>query len=308
MVKKKIFLAGHNGLVGSAILRQLKKNKRYAVVVKDKKYLNLLDQKKTFSFLKKKRFDSIIIAAARVGGINANNLNNGKFLYENLQIQNNLIHGSFLANIKNLIFLGSSCIYPNDFIKPIKEKDLMVSGLEKTNEGYALSKICGLKLCEYYSKKYNLNYKTLMPCNLFGPNDNYDLENSHFLPALIRKVYEAKKNNKNYIILWGNGSSLREVMYVDDLARACLFFLNKKINFSHINIASGFEKKIEQYAKIIMKYFGVNLTIKYDKNKPNGTYRKILDTKLAKKLGWKTTYSFEKALDLTVKSFINDKN
>jgi GDP-L-fucose synthase len=306
--KKKIFLAGHKGLVGSSIYRLLKKNRKYRIIVKDKDKLNLLDQRKTYEFLKKNKFDYVIIAAARVGGINANNIYSAKFLFENLQIQNNLIHGSYLSKIKNLIFLGSSCIYPNNFSRPIKESDLLVSNIEKTNEAYALAKIAGLKMCNYYSKNFNVNYKTLMPCNLFGPNDNYDLSSSHFLPALIAKVYKAKTYKKKNITIWGNGKPLREVMFVDELAYACLFFLDKKIKGGCVNIASGFEKSILDYAKIIMKYFSVNLKINFDKSKPNGTLRKKLNISFARKMGWKPKYSFLDGLDQTIKNYIKNVN
>lgn len=303
-MKKKIFLAGHNGLVGSSIFSLLKKNKKFKVIIKSRKELDLLNQKKVYDFLKKNKFNYVIIAAAKVGGIHANNVFSAKFLYENLQIQNNLIHGSYLAKVKNLIFFGSSCIYPNNFKRPIKESDLLVSNLEKTNEAYALAKIAGVKMCNYYSNNFGLNYKTLMPCNLFGPNDNYNLDSSHFLPALIVKIYKAKLENKKSITLWGNGKSLREIMFVDDLARACIFFLDKKIAGNFINIGSGYEKSIVDYAKIIMDYFNLNLKIKFDTTKPNGTFRKKLNISLAKKKGWSSIYSFKDALDITVKSYI----
>ena len=300
----KIFVAGHNGMVGSSILRVLKKKKFKKILYINRNKLNLLDQKKVFNYLSKNKPKHVIIAAAKVGGINANRKYKSQFLYENIQIQSNLIHGSFKSGVKNLIFLGSSCIYPNNFVKPIKESDLMSGPLEGTNDAYAIAKIAGLKMCEFYSQNYNLNYKTLMPTNLFGPNDNYDLYSSHFLPALIKKIYLAKKTNSKELVLWGNGKSLRECLFVDDLSRACIYFLDKNLKTSHINIGSGFERSIEEYAQILMKYFRVNLKIKFDKSKPNGTYRKKLNFNQAKEYGWKPKFSFNKGLEITIKNFL----
>ena len=230
MIKKesKIFLAGHKGMVGLSILRNLKKRNYKNVIVKDKKNLDLLDQKKVYKFLKKIRPKIVIIAAARAGGIFANSSHKAKFIYENLQIQNNLIHGSYLAGIKNLIFLGSSCIYPGEIYRKIKEDDLLTGKLEKTNDAYAIAKIAGLIMCRDYSKNYNLNYKSLMPTNLYGPGDNYDTKNSHFFPALLKKIYLAKKLNKKKIVIWGSGNPKRELIYVDYLADAVIFFMTKK--------------------------------------------------------------------------------
>ena len=226
--KSKIYVAGHNGLVGSAILRKLKFEKYSNLLFKTKKQLDLTNQLDTYKFLKKNRPDAVIIAAAKVGGINANNTLKAEFIYENLAIQNNLIHGSYKAGVKNLIFLGSSCIYPKKCKQPIKEKYLLSGYLEKTNEPYAIAKIAGINLCSSYNYQYNLNYKCLMPCNSYGVNDNYDPNSSHFLPALIRKIILAIKDKKNHIEIWGNGKSLREVIISDDIADACIFFFKKK--------------------------------------------------------------------------------
>lgn len=301
--KKKIFITGHTGLVGSSIYRLFKK-KKFKITIKTRRELDLLDQKKVFAFLKNNKFDYVIIAAAKVGGINSNNLFKSEFIYQNLQIQNNLIHGSFLSGVKNLIFLGSSCIYPNDFLRPIKETDLLSSNLEPTNEAYAIAKIAGLKMCNYYSENYKLNYKTLMPTNLFGPDDNYNLTTSHFIPALIKKIYFAKKYKKKSIVLWGDGSPKREVMYVDDLSNAVFFFLNKKVKDNIINIGSGYEKSISEYAKLIMDFFQVDLSIKYDQKKPNGTFRKKLNCNKALEYGWSPKVSFFEGLKLTTQVFI----
>ena len=220
----KIFLAGHKGLVGSAVLRKLTKLKYSKIITAEKKKLNLLDQKKVFNFLKKNKIKSIIICAARVGGIKANNTYKANFIYENLTIQNNLIHGAKINNISNLIFLGSSCIYPKNCKQPIKEDYLLSGKLEKTNEPYAIAKIAGIKMCESYNFQYKTNYKCLMPTNTFGPGDNYDLESSHFFPALIKKIYECKIKNKKLLELWGNGKTRRELIFVDDLADAIVYF------------------------------------------------------------------------------------
>lgn len=282
----KIFLAGHNGLVGSAVLRKLKKLGYNKIITVDRRKLDLTNQNKVFNFLKKNKPNIVIICAAKVGGIKANNEFRGEFIYENLAIQNNLIHGSFIIGVKNLVFLGSSCVYPKLAKQPIKENYLLTSELENTNEPYAIAKISGIKLCESYNKQYGTNYISLMPTNTFGPNDNYDLQSSHFIPALIRKIYEAKMQNKRRLELWGTGESKREILHVDDLANAIVYFMNKKVKKHFINIGSNFERSITEYAKIIMKIAKVKLDIKYIGPKYNGTPRKKLNLSLAKKYGW----------------------
>ena len=272
----KIFLAGHKGMVGSAIFNHLKKKKYKKIITIDKKKLNLLNQNQTEKYIKKIKPDCVLIAAARVGGILANNNYKANFIYENLMIQTNLIHSSFLAGVKKLIFLGSSCIYPKFAKQPINENQLLSGQLEDTNDAYAVAKIAGIKMCEAYNKQYKLNYLCLMPTNLYGPNDNYNLHTSHFFPALIKKIHSAKQKNKKKLTIWGDGKSKRELMYVDDLANACEFFLRKKTKHSLINIGSGLEKNIEQYARFIMKKLKVNLNIKKDLSKPNGTQEKFL--------------------------------
>ena len=300
----KIFVAGHNGMIGSAIIRKFKQLKYKHIFVKSRKQLDLTDQNKVFRYLKKIKPDAVILAAAKVGGINANNKYRGEFIYENLSIQNNIIHGSFINGVKNLIFLGSSCIYPKNCKQPIKEKYLLSSHLERTNEPYAIAKIAGLKLCESYNLQYNLNYKCLMPCNSYGINDNYDLNSSHFLPALIRKIIEALKNNKDHITIWGSGKPLRELIYCDDVADACIFFLKKKTNLSLINIGSGFEKSINYYANHIMKHLGVKLKILHEKKNLDGTFRKLLDSSLAKNYGWRPNTNFETGLSNTINDYL----
>ena len=303
--KSKIFIAGHNGMVGNSILNVFKKKKYKNIYIKDRKKLDLLDQKKTIKFLKKIKPKYVIIAAAKVGGILANNNFKADFIYQNLMIQSNVIHASFLAGVKKLIFLGSSCIYPKNSKQPIKEEYLLSGKLEPTNDAYAIAKIAGVKMCEAYNKQHKLNYISLMPTNLYGPNDNYDLNTSHFYPALISKIYKANKNKKKDITIWGNGKPKRELMYVDDLADACEFFLKKKTKHTLINIGSGEEKSIKEYAYFIMKKLNIKLKIKFDKSKPNGTMRKILNTQLAKSYGWYPKINLNKGFDLILKDFKN---
>ena len=301
----KIYVAGHTGLVGSAIVRKLKKNKFKNIITINSSKLDLRNQVKVFNFLKKEKPDFIFIAAAMVGGILANNNFKADFIYNNLSIQNNLVHGAFKANIKNLIFLGSSCVYPRNCKQPIKEKYLLSSALEKTNEPYAIAKIAGIKLCESYNFQYKTNYKCLMPTNTFGPGDDYHKFNSHFFPSLIRKIHFS--NNTNKITIWGNGKVKREVIYVDDIADACLYFMKKKTKETLINIGTGRDYTIKEYVKIISGIIRVNkkkLIINYDKNKPNGTPRKLLDTNLAKKYGWSPKTDLNDAIDRTYKDFI----
>ena len=300
----KIFVAGHNGLVGSAILRRLNILGYKNILTVDKKKLDLTNQKKVFLFLKRNRPQAIITAAAKVGGIYANNKYRANFIYENLAIQNNLIHSAFLNKIKNLIFLGSSCVYPKNSKQPIKEKYLLTGLLEHTNEPYAIAKIAGIKMCESYNIQYGTNYKCLMPSNTYGPNDNYNLQNSHFFPALIRKVHDSKIKKVNKIILWGTGKPKRELIYVDDVADACIFFLNKKTKESLINIGTGKDIKIEQYAKLIMKFLNIKINIYFDKTKPDGTPRKLLDTTIAKKYGWRPKISLKDGFFLTYADYL----
>ncbi len=304
--KTRVFVAGHKGMVGSAILKKFQKNSKYKLLYEDKNKLDLTDQSSVFKYLKKKRPDGVILAAAKVGGIVANNTDRASFIYDNISIQSNVIHGSYLAGVKNLIFLGSSCIYPKFCKQPIKENYLLSDYLESTNEPYAIAKIAGLKMCENYSSQYNLNYKTLMPCNAYGENDNYNSRNSHFFPALIKKIINAIKNNKDYIVLWGNGKSRRELIFSEDIASACIFFLRKKTKSKIFNIGSGMEYSIEQYAKLIMKHLKVNLRIIYDSKKPNGTFKKLLDSSLAKNNGWSHQISFKKGLPIVVNDYLRN--
>ena len=304
----RIFLAGHKGLVGSAILRKLVRKNYSNIITAERKKLDLLDQKKVFEFLKKKKPDLVIIAAAKVGGIYHNSKHSADFIYENLQIQNNLIHGSFRNKVKKLIFLGSSCIYPKFSKQPIKEKYLLTGKLEETNSPYATAKIAGVKMCEAYNKQYKTNYICLMPTNTYGPNDNYHNLNSHFFPALIKKAHECKIRNKKILNVWGSGKPLRELIFVDDIAEACLFFMKKKTKNVVINIGTGKEKSIKEYADFIVKKLNLKVKIKFDKSKPDGVQRKVLDISLAKKYGWKPKVSLEDGFDITYKDYLKYNN
>ena len=302
----RIFITGHNGLVGSALLRRLKFFGYKKIITIKRKQLDLRIQSKVENFFSKNKIDAVINAAGTVGGILANNKYKAEFIYDNLSIQNNIIHSCYKNNVKNLIFLGSSCIYPRNSKQPIKESYLLTGKLEKTNEPYAIAKIAGIKMCESYNFQYKTNYKCLMPCNLYGPNDKYDLKKSHFLPALISKIYEAKKNNKKFIILWGTGNPKRELLYVDDLADACIYFLNKKTKETLINVGSGKEKKISDYAKFIIRELKVNIDIKNDLSKPDGTPRKIIDSSIARKYGWKPKINFKDGFKNTYLNFLKN--
>tara|TARA_Y100000590_G_scaffold464055_1_gene632472 strand:+ start:1134 stop:2069 length:936 start_codon:yes stop_codon:yes gene_type:complete len=309
MVSKnyKIFLAGHKGHLGSAIFKKLKKAGFKNILTINKSKLNLLNQDKVFKFLKKNKPKVVIVAAARVGGIHANNTQRAKFIYENLTIQNNIIHGSYLSKIKNLIFFGSSCIYPKNISKPITEEMLLTGKLEYTNEPYAIAKIAGVKLCENYNFQYKTNYKCLMPCNSYGPNDNYDNKNSHFIAALIKKIYLAKKYKKKQIEIWGTGKPKREIIFVDDIADACIYFMNRKTKKTLINIGTGKDLSIENYAKYLIKFFNLKLKIKKNLNMPDGIKRKLLNINLANSLGWKAKTSLKDGLTITLQD-LNKKN
>ena len=302
--KSRIFVTGHKGLVGSAVIKRLNYLGFKKIITIDKKKLDLRNQKKVFDFFKKNKIDGVINAAATVGGILANLKSKADFIYNNIVIQNNIIHACYLNNIKDLIFLGSSCIYPKLCKQPIKESYLLTGELEKTNEPYAIAKIAGIKMCESYNFQYNTNFKCLMPCNLYGPNDNYDLKTSHFFPALIKKIYYAKKKKSKKIIVWGSGNPKRELMHVDDLADACVFFFKKKTKESLINVGTGDEKKIIQYVNFLKKKMNFNGKISFDKSKPDGTPRKVIDSSIAHRYGWKSKISLSKGFDFTYENFL----
>ena len=307
-LKSKIYIAGHNGMLGSSIFRILKKKGYKKLITLDKKKLDLRNQNSVEKFFRGIKPDVVIIAAAKVGGIKANINYPANFISDNLQIQTNLISSSYTHKVKKLILFGSSCIYPKNYDKPIKESQIMTGALEETNESYAIAKIAGIKMIESFNKQYDTDYICLMPCNLFGPNDNYDTQNSHFLPALIKKIYFAskKKEHNKIVKLWGTGKPLREVLYVDEVANACEFFLKKKIKNSTINIGSSVEMTIKDYANFIKKKIDPKVVIKFDNDKKlDGTMRKKLDLSLAYKYGWKTKMNFLKEIDKLIEDFKN---
>ena len=303
----KIYIAGHNGMVGSAILRKLKNEGYENIIFKTSKELDLRIQKNVDEFLSNEKPEYIIDAAAIVGGIWANNEYRYRFLMDNMLIQNNLINASINNEIKNFIFLGSSCIYPKLATQPMKEEYLLSGSLEETNQWYAIAKISGVKLIDAIRRQFGYNYVSLMPTNLYGPNDNYDLKTSHVLPALIRKIHEAKLNNRD-VELWGTGKSLREFLHVDDLANAVSLIMNSKANEYLYNIGSGFEISIDSLAKLIKDKIGFTGNIIYNSNFPDGTPRKLLDSSKINQLGWKSKISLENGIKITYKDFLKNNN
>tara|TARA_B100000579_G_scaffold136424_2_gene110676 strand:+ start:2691 stop:3635 length:945 start_codon:yes stop_codon:yes gene_type:complete len=308
--KSKIYVAGHKGLVGSSILRKLKEKGYKNIICVDSKKLDLTDQNHVFNFIKKTKPSFIFIAAAKVGGIYANNRYKAEFIQKNLAIQTNLIHSAYLNKIKDLIFLGSSCVYPKKCSQPIKEKYLLTGPLEETNDAYAIAKIAGIKMCQSYNNQYKTRYKCLMPTNTYGPNDNYHGLNSHFFPALIKKIHKIKLSNQQSITIWGNGRAKRELIFVDDLAEACIYFMNKKVNHNLINIGTGKDQTIKQYTEKLLKILipERKIKIKFDLSKPNGTPRKLLDVSLAKKYGWIAKTDFTDSIIETYNSYLKKVN
>ena len=304
-IHSKIFIAGHKGMLGSSILRILKKKGYKNLITIDKKKLDLRNQALVQNFFKTKKPHAVIIAAAKVGGIKANMNYPADFIHDNLQIQTNLISESYNYKVKKLILFGSSCIYPKNLKKPIKENQMMTGPLEETNESYSIAKIAGIKMIEALNKQYKKKYICLMPCNLFGPNDNYDTNNSHFLPAFIKKIYFASKKKKNKIVkFWGTGKPLREVLHVDEVGEACEYFLRKKTNSHLINIGSSTENTIKEYARKVKEKIDTSVNIKFDNNKKlDGVKRKKLDTSLAHKYGWKSKMNFDETLEMTIEDF-----
>jgi len=292
----KIFVAGHRGMVGSAIVRELQNQGYKNIVTKTRLELDLIDQKAVRDFFVQEKPEYVFLSAAKVGGIEANRTQQGAFTYENLQIQNNIIHNSYLNDVKRLVFLGSSCIYPRLAPQPIKEEYLLTGPLEPTNYGYAIAKIAGVKMCEAYRDQYGCDFIALMPTNLYGINDNFDLNGSHVLPALLRKFHEAKIEEKPAVEVWGSGTPMREFLYVDDLAKACVFAMNNKKVAGLTNIGTGEDVTIAELAKLIKKIIGYNGEIKFDATKPDGTPRKCTDVSKINSLGWKAEISLEEGI------------
>ena len=304
----KIFIAGHNGMVGSAIYRQLKNNNDNEILVASRNDVNLQCQDSVNSFIKSNNIDHIYLAAAKVGGIHANNTYPAEFIYENLMIQNNIIHSSHKNNINKLIFLGSSCIYPVQSSQPIQESSLLTGSLEETNRSYAIAKIAGIELCKSYNKQYGRDYRCVMPTNLYAPHDTFHLENSHVIPSLIMKFYEAVKLNSSEVIIWGSGSPLREFMHVNDMSSACIHIMSlteaeyRELilnNGSHVNVGTGEEISIRDLALLISKISGFKGKIIFDEKYPDGAPRKLLDCSLLKKSGFESQYDLEDGLRLT---------
>ncbi|MDR1324383.1 MAG: GDP-L-fucose synthase [Candidatus Margulisbacteria bacterium] len=304
----KIFVAGHKGMVGSAIVRRLQKAGCENILTADHQTLDLLDQKVVADFFRREKPEYVIDAAAKVGGIKANDDLSANFLYENLTIQNNIIYNSWKTGVKKLLFLGSSCIYPRDCAQPIKEEYLLTGQLEKTNEGYALAKIAGIMLCQLYRKQYGCDFISAMPTNLYGTNDNYHPEHSHVIPGLIRRFHEAKINQAPEVICWGAGSPRREFLHVDDLADACYFLLQNYSAAEHINVGCGVDLTIKELAELIAKIVGFSGVILWDKTKPDGTPRKLLDVSKLTTLGWKYKIDLENGLRQTYQDFLSNKN
>jgi GDP-L-fucose synthase len=302
----KIFIAGHRGMVGSAILRELQKQGYFNILTKTRNEFDLLDQKAVRDFFAAEKPEYVFLAAAKVGGIEANRAQLGAFTYENLQMQNNVIHSAYLSNVKRLIFLASSCIYPRLAAQPIKEEYLLTGALEETNYGYAIAKIAGVKMCEAYHAQYGCDFIPLMPTNLYGINDNFDLQNSHVLPALIRKFHEAKISGQKFVEVWGTGTPKRELLYVDDLAEACVFAMNNKNVTSLTNIGTGDDKTIAEIAKLVQKITGFVGEIRFDETKPDGTPRKCLDVSKINSLGWRAKTSLEDGIKIVYEWYLQN--
>ena len=305
--KSKIYIAGHNGMVGSALMRNLQGKGFRNLLVRPLEALDLLDQAAVFRFMASERPEYVIIAAAKVGGILANDTFRGQFIYENLQIQANLIHAAHQQGVKKLLFLGSSCIYPKLAPQPIREEYLLTGLLESTNEPYAIAKIAGIKMCEAYRAQYGCNFFSVMPTNLYGPNDNFDLQTSHVLPALIRRFHEAKTGNQPHVTIWGTGSPRREFLHVDDLADACVFLMNKYDRDEILNIGVGEDLTIRELAELIKTVTGYAGGIQFDKSKPDGTPRKLLDVSRLRTTGWRPRISLEEGIRRTYAWYLENK-
>ncbi len=316
--KIRVFVAGHSGMVGSSIVRKLKKEKTYDIITRNRDELNLLSQNEVSNFFQAENIDQVYVAAAKVGGIVANNTYPANFIYENIMIQSNIIHSAHENDVNKLLFLGSSCIYPKLAKQPMTENSLLTGKLEETNEPYAVAKIAGIKLCESYSRQHSRDYRSVMPTNLYGPNDNFHLENSHVIPALIRRFHEGKKNKQKEIVVWGTGMAMREFLYVDDMAAASVYAMNLELSkyqeytkpmLSHINIGTGTDCSIRELAETVAKVVKYNGKIKFDASKPDGTPRKLMDVSKLRSMGWQHQVSLSDGLSRTYEWFLlNQRN
>ena len=304
-------------MVGSAIIRQLEKDKNNHIITAERSELDLINQQEVNHFFQSHQIDQVYLAAAKVGGIHANNKYPAEFIYQNLMIEANIIHAAHQNDIQKLLFLGSSCIYPKNVEQPMKEEALLTGILESTNEPYAIAKIAGIKLCESYNRQYGRDYRSVMPTNLYGENDNFHPENSHVLPALIRRFHEAKVNNASEVIVWGTGYPKREFLYVEDMAKAAIFIMNidggmyqrkTKPMLSHINVGSGVDCSIRELMEIVVEVIGYEGTVKFDKTKPDGTPRKLMDNSIIKQLGWTAETTLEQGIRKTYSWFIANQN
>ncbi|ASJ97319.1 GDP-L-fucose synthase [Shewanella marisflavi] len=314
---KKIFVAGHNGMVGSAITRQLHTSENVQVVTRNRTELDLLDQQAVREFFASEQIDQVYLSAAKVGGIVSNNTYPAEFIYENLTIQNNIIHSAHLAGVQNLLFLGSSCIYPKLAEQPMTEQALLTGTLEPTNEPYAIAKIAGIKMCESYNRQYGRNYRSVMPTNLYGENDNFHPENSHVIPALLRRFHEAKLNSDAKVVAWGSGKPMREFLHVDDMAAASIYVMNlsqavyeanTEPMLSHINVGTGVDCTIRELVETVAKVVGFEGEIEFDATKPDGAPRKLMDVSRLKALGWQAKIELEQGLALTYDWFLANQD
>ena len=304
----KIYVAGHSGMVGSAIIRNLNKKGYNNIVTRDFSELDLTRQNDVEKFFETEKPDYVFLAAAKVGGILSNNTYPAEFIYDNLMIESNIIHAAYKNNVTKLLFLGSSCIYPKLAPQPIKEEYLLTDSLEPTNEAYAIAKIAGIELCKFYRRQYNVDFISVMPTNLYGINDNFDLKNSHVLPALIRKFHEAKINGTPEVVMWGTGNPKREFLFVDDLADACVYLMNHYSDEPHLNIGTGEDVKIKELAEIVKKVVGYEGKIVNDLSKPDGTPRKLLDVSKLHETGWKHKVSLEEGIKIVYDWYLSADN
>ena len=316
ILKKRIFVAGHCGMVGSAIVRQLCSRDDVEIITRSRSELNLLEQKAVNDFFAQERIDEVYLAAAKVGGIHANNTYPAEFIYENLMIESNIIHAAHINNVQHLLFLGSSCIYPKLAQQPMAESELLTAALEPTNEPYAIAKIAGIKLCESYNRQYGRDYRSVMPTNLYGENDNFHPENSHVIPALMRRFHEAKLNNDNEVVVWGTGTPMREFLHVDDMAAASIhvmeldsqiYQMNTEPMLSHINVGTGVDCTIREMAVTMAKVVGFEGKVVFDSTKPDGTPRKLMDVSRLAKLGWKYDVDLETGLRSTYHWYLTNQ-